>query len=346
MFTVGIDAHFRLYVVCILDPEGAVVKEFSVRGSVEDLAARLRDLGGAFQACFEASTGYGLLYDTLAPLATRVVVAHPGQLRLIFRSKRKTDRIDAHKLAKLLLVNEIPPVHVPALEVREWRALLEHRRSGVDKATRAKNALRALFRGQGINAPRGRSLWSRKGLEWARAQQFSSPMTAFKRDQLVEEVEHFRRATGLAEKRLDAVGKVHPGVTLLRTMPGVGPRTAEAVMAYVDRADRFARTRCAAAYFGLVPSLDESAGRSHAGHITREGPATVRKMLVEAAWQAIRHSPTLRAFYDRIARGRKDRKATALVATARHMVKIMVAMLKSGEPWRESTPAPQEVAAA
>ena len=95
-----------------------------------------------------------------------------------------------------------------------------------------------------------------------------------------------------------------------------------------------------------MPSLDESAGRSRAGHITREGPATVRKMLVEAAWQAVRRSPTLRAFHDRVAQGRKDRKAVALVATARHMVKIMVAMLKSGEPWRESTPAPQEVAAA
>lgn len=345
MLTIGIDAHFRLYVVCVLDQKGTVVNEFTIRGSVEELAGRLRDLGRPFQACFEASTGYGLLHDTLAPLATRIVVAHPGQVRLIFRAKRKTDRIDAHKLARLLLLDEIPPVHVPVLQVREWRALLEHRRACVDKATSAKNSLRALFRGQGISAPRGHTLWSRKGLVWARAQPFASPMTAFKRDQLVEEVEHFRRAVGLAEKQLAVLGDSHPGVTLLRTIPGVGPRTAEAVVAYVDRADRFARTRCAAAYFGLVPSLDESAGKSRVGRITREGPSTVRRLLVEAAWQAIRRSPTLRAFHERVANGRKDRKAVALVATARHMVKVMVAMLKSGEIWRESVSPPATLVA-
>lgn len=342
MFTVGIDAHFRLYAVCVLDREGAVFSEFTVKGGVDDLAARLRALPGPVQACFEASTGYGLLHDTLAAFARRVIVAHPGRLRLIFRAKRKTDRIDALKLAKLLLIDEVPPVHVPSLEVREWRGLLEHRRRGVDKSTRAKNALRALLRSQGVSAPRGRSLWSAAGLQWAKELPFASPLTAFKRDQLIEEIEHRRRATARAEKCLDAVARRCAGVELLRTIPGVGPRTAEAVMAYVDDARRFGHTRDVAAYFGLVPALDESAGRSRAGRITREGPATVRKMLVEAAWQGIRRSPTLRAFHDRISRGCKDRKAVALVATARHMAKVMVAMLKSGEAWRESVPAPRE----
>src|SRR5215470_2011217 len=101
MLTVGIDAHFRLYAVCVLDQAGVLVQEFTVKGSVEELAERLRGLGQSFQACFEASTGYGLLHDTLAPIARRVVVAHPGKLRLVFQSRRKTDRVDAQKLARL-----------------------------------------------------------------------------------------------------------------------------------------------------------------------------------------------------------------------------------------------------
>src|SRR5262249_22126901 len=56
-----------------------------------------------FEVCYEASCGYGHFHDLLRPLAARVLVAHPGQLRLIFRSKNKNDRHDAERLAKLAL---------------------------------------------------------------------------------------------------------------------------------------------------------------------------------------------------------------------------------------------------
>lgn len=354
MLSVGIDAHHRFYAVCILDDRGQPVKECSVKGGVEDLARHLQahlaqagaGKGSPVQIAFEASTGYGLLYETLRPLAARVVVAHPGRLRLIFRAKRKTDRIDARKIATLLLLGELPAVHVPAMDVREWRALIEHRRRLVDKRSRAKNGLRALLRTHGVHAPAGSTLYARRGRAWVAALEFASPLTAFKRDQLLAEIAHFDEAVRMAEKQLDAYGQSHPAVALLKTMPGVGPRTAECIAAYVDDAHRFGRTRCVAAYFGLVPSLDESGGRSHAGRITREGPPTARKLLTEAAWQAIRYSPTLKAFYERVRAGQKTRTRTALVATARHMVKVMVAMLKTGEVWRETLTAGPAPAAA
>ena len=83
----------------------------------------LESLEEPFAICFEASTGYGFLFEQLSRIARQVVVAHPGQLRLIFRSKRKNDRVDAEKLAKLLFLDEVPPIHVPRLEVRSWRRL-------------------------------------------------------------------------------------------------------------------------------------------------------------------------------------------------------------------------------
>jgi transposase len=131
-------------------------------------------------------------------------------------------------------------------------------------------------------------------------------------------------------------------VLLLRTIPGVGPRTAEAVVAYVDDPHRFGSTRRVGTYFGLVPCQDQSAKVNRLGHITREGPATVRKLLVEACWQVIRHSPRMKKVFERIKDGRKDRTGLALVATARHLVTAMVAMLKSGEAWRKEEPAALE----
>ena len=87
----------------------------------------LRGLPNRFEVCYEASCGYGHYHDLLRPVAARVLVAHPGQLRLIFRSKHKNDRNDAERLAKLLYLGETPTVHVPTPEVRTWRELVNCR---------------------------------------------------------------------------------------------------------------------------------------------------------------------------------------------------------------------------
>ena len=70
------------------------------------------------------------------------------------------------------------------------------------------------------------------------------------------------------------------------------------------------------------------------GHITKEGPATVRKLLVEAAWQGIRRDTTLRSYYERVRREDPKRGKIAIVATAHHLLRVMHAMLRTGEVWR------------
>lgn len=340
MLSVGIDAHHRLYAVCVMDETGKIVRERTIRGGVEDVAAWVGRLGRPARVCFEASLGYGRLHDALAGVATDVQVAHPGHLRAIFRCKRKNDRIDARKLARLALLDQVPKVHVPKKEAREWRRLIEHRRRQVDKRTRAKNAMRSLLRSEGIEAPRGSRLWTRKGMAWLRSLRLDSEMLTFTRDQHLLEIEHYDATVKAVTGLLDRKAERSAAVTLLRTIPGVGPRTAEVIAAYVADPDRFTSTRKAASYFGLVPSLDESAGVRRLGRITRQGPATARKMLVEATWQAIRRSPTLRTFYERVLGGRKNRKNRALVATAHQLLKAMVAMLKSGAVWEEKAAAP------
>ena len=339
MLTVGIDAHDRMYVLCVLDEQGKTFREHTVRGGPDEVAAWVKGLGVPARACYEASLGYGMLHDALTGAGVQVQVAHPAHLRAIWQSKKKNDRIDALKLATMLHLDRVPRVHVPAMAVREWRVLIEHRRRLVDKRTATKNGLRALLRSHAVAAPKGRGLWFGPGKAWLRGVGFASELAALRRDQLLEELEHFDRAIKAAEKVLDGIGDKHPGVGLLRTMPGVGPRTAEAVVAYVDDAQRFGSTSRAASYFGLVPSLDQSAGVKRLGHITRQGPATVRGLLVEAAWQGVRHSPSLKAMFERIRGGRKENTGRGLVAVARHMLEAMVAMLKSGREWQEPEPA-------
>ena len=126
-----------------------------------------------------------------------------------------------------------------------------------------------------------------------------------------------------------------PAVARLRSIPGVGARTAEAVAAFIDGPHRFRDAKAVGAYFGLVPSQDQSGDRNRLGPITREGPAVVRQLVAEASWRAVRRSPTVRAYFERVRRDDPQRKKIALVATAHYLVRVMWALLKRGTTWEE-----------
>jgi transposase len=334
MYHVGLDIHSNRIAVCALNEGGQVVHRSQAR-TVEEMVRSLKRLPDRFEVCYEASCGYGHYHDLLRPLAERVVVAHPGRLRLIFRSKHKNDRNDAERLAKLLYLGETPAVHVPSSEVRAWRELINSRSQLIAKRTRAKNALRALLRCAGVNPPKRPGLWTKKGLAWLRQLELPTASQRLRRDLLLEEVETLVRQVKRLEQELNRQARRTPAVALLRTIPGVGPRTAEAVAAFIDDPQRFKSAKAVGRYFGLVPSQDQSGDRNRLGHITREGSPVVRQLLAEAAWQARRRSPTVRAFFDRVQGDDPQRQKIALVATAHYLVRVMWAMLRRGTAWQE-----------
>ena len=122
---VGLDVHARQWTYVVRDTNGKKLMTRSGRGAWSKLIDDLAKIKRPFRICFEASTGYGFLFDELGKIAETVHVAHPGHLRLIFRSKKKNDRVDAEKLAKLCYLDEVPTVHVPSISVRSWRRMIE-----------------------------------------------------------------------------------------------------------------------------------------------------------------------------------------------------------------------------
>jgi transposase len=334
MFYVGLDIHTKHISICALNETGQVAHRSRVR-SIEEMMRTLKGLTDRFEVCYEASCGYGHFHDLLRPLAARVLVAHPGQLRLIFRSKNKNDRNDAERLAKLLYLGETPTVHVPSLEVRTWRELINCRSQVIAKRTRAKNTVRALLRGAGVVPPKQPALWTKKGLAWLRQVTLPTTSQQLRRDLLLEEIETLIRQVRRIEQQLNRQAQQTPAVAQLRSIPGVGIRTAEAVAAFVDDPHRFRNAKAVGSYFGMVPCQDQSGDKNRLGHITREGAPVVRQLVAEAAWQAQRRSPTVRAYFERAQRGDPQRKKIALVATAHYLVRVMWALLKRGTVWEE-----------
>ena len=202
MYYVGLDVHRSHSCLHILDEKGQKIHRATVRGGWDRLLETLRGIEGPLSICYEASLGCGALHDRLSglPHVERIAVAHPGNLRLIFGSKRKNDRVDAAKLALLLVVDQVPEAWVPERDVREWRRLIERRRSLIEKRTRCKNALRSLLNKRGIRAPKG--LWTKKGLAWLRGLELRE-LAALERDELLEELALLEAQIDRATRRLD-----------------------------------------------------------------------------------------------------------------------------------------------
>jgi transposase len=205
----------------------------------------------------------------------------------------------------------------------------------IAKRTRAKNVIRALLRSAGTQPPRHPGLWTKSGLVWLRNVSLPTLSQQLRRDLLLEEIETLNRQLRRIEQELNRLAGQSPAVLLLRSIPGVGIRTAEAVTAFVDDPHRFRDAKAVGSYFGLVPRQDQSGDRNRLGHITREGAPVVRRLVAEAAWQAQRRSPTVRAYFERAQRADPLRKKIALVATAHYLVRVMWAMLKRGTFWEE-----------
>jgi transposase len=289
------------------------------------------------EACLLA----GWVCDLCAEKGVSCRVANTSSEPWKFKNlKRKTDRDDALRLVELHLLGKFPAVAIPEKEVREHRALIETRQKLVGRRVALQNRIRAVLVGQGLAAPRGPKAWTQLGL--AGIAELARPLAECTAVQLwrgrlhlaVTELEHVQALLVLAEKKLDELAKDNAAVQILETIPDVGPRTAEAVVAFLPAPKRFKSGKQVSAYGGFVPRQYQSTDTDHRGRITKRGPRTLRKLLVECAWVMLRYNRWARAVYQRLTHGGKTRQKQAIVALARKLLVRCWAMLRDGTAWR------------
>jgi transposase len=327
-------------VACAYDPADGEARFHTLATSRAELA-RLLDRCRPAVVVIEACTLAGWVHDLCADRGLACKVANTASEAWKFKhAKRKTDRDDALCLAQLEALGQLPQVVIPPKQTREWRALIAYRQGLVGRRVAAQNRIRALLLGQGLPAPCGHRAWTTTGLKGL--EQLARPLPECGADELWRGLLHIaltelRQARDLidqAEARLDTMARASEAVRLLETVPGVGPRTAEAAAAHLHDPRRFRSGKQVSAYAGLVPRQFQSGELDRRGRITKRGPALLRKLLVECAWAMLRYNAWARAVYLRLSRG-QARKKQAIVALARKLLVRLWAMLRDRTPWRE-----------
>lgn len=326
---------------CAYESESGVhqfERTFTTPGDLERLVREVKPDRVVIEVCNIA----GWVCDLMGRLRIQIQVANTSDDAWRWRKvKQKDDRRDALKAARLSAVNQLREVYIPPIAVREWRALITYRRHLVGRRTQIKNHIRDLLVREGQILARGSRCWTKLGQELLTS--MARPLnevgaTELWRGELWEELQQLRttqEAVAAVEAKLNAIGEADTRVQLLRTVPGVGPRLAEAIVALFERPQRFRKASQVSSYIGMVPKAFDSGESERRGHITRQGSGLVRSLLVEVAWAGLRHNAWMRRTYQRLSGGKKARKKIAIVAVGRKLLVRCWAMLRDNCAWND-----------
>lgn len=336
MKILSVDLGRSKSVACVFETTGREPEYVTIRTTAQAVHDLLVEHEPA-RLVIEIGPSAGWVHDLAVRLGVEVQVANPNGEGWRWRTVRhKSDRIDALKLSRLSAMDQLPVVHMPCPERRAHRELIRYRQSLVGRATAIKNSIRAILTRRGMAWPSGKSGWGKRRLAELRVLA-GHPDGGVWRLQLREELdqlEHVAASIARVESELEAFARADDGVMLLRTIPGVGPRLSEAVVAVLDDPRRFRNGRHVASYVGLAPRRIQSGSMDRQGRISGRGDKMLRSLLVEVSWLGRRHNPWMKSVYERALRGSPSRKKIAIVAVARRLLIRCWAMLRDGTPWR------------
>jgi len=311
-----------------------------VRTTPSDLHDLIVDLEPD-RVVLEIGPAAGWLSDLVRALGLELQVVNVSHEAWRWRNVRaKSDRLDAVKLAELSSVGQLSLVHVPERETRQWRSLISYRKQVVARRTQIQNTIRAILDREGRGMPAGSTGWSQQSVD--RLRQMARPLANVTCDELwrgqldaeLHALGAVNEQLGQLEATLNRLADADERCRRLMSIPGVGRRLAEAVVAVIDDPTRFKNGRQVGAYAGLTPRRYQSGQSDRHGRISRMGNTLLRSLLVEVAWVGLRYNPWMRQVYESVRRGSPARKKTAIVAVARRLLVVCWAMLRDKTEWR------------
>jgi transposase len=266
----------------------------------------------------------------LAELQFELWIGDAAEIRTKRVRKQKTDRQDAQLLLRLMIEDRFPRIWVADAENRDLRQLLWHRHRLVQMRTRVMNQLHVVALNEGLR--RKKALWRPAGRRELEALSLA-PWASRRRQDLLDLLDRLTPKIHELNEKLEQIVARRPVTRQLSTHPGVGPLTALAFELVIGTPERFACAKQIASYVGLVPAEESGGDRRRLGHISKQGNALLRFLLVEAAQVTVRSDAQWRSQFFHLAmrRGRKIAK----VATARKLAVELYWMWRNGWDYHE-----------
>ena len=344
----GLDVSLEETAICVVDETGRITREVRASSEPQALAGALRKIDLPLERIgLEACSLTAWLHDGLRAEGSVAICIETRAANAAMKTMPdKTDRNDARALAQIMRTGWFRQVHVKSRQCRLWRSLLVSRRTVLNEMRTIENVVRAILREGGIKlGTPSRTRFAGRVGELAGGDPEVMPLVAPLLAIPATMLEQFAHLT----KRVPDIARDEDVCRRLMSIPGVGPITALAFRATIDRPERFRRSRDVGAHLGLTPARYQSGETDIQGRVSRCGDELARTALYEAAHSLLVRSKkwsSLRAWGMGVARRRG--MARARVAVARKLAVILHRMWSDAtefrfgkEPGASTSPAPQ-----
>jgi len=277
----GLDVSNKSTAVCVVNASGRVVKQLQTSTTERGLREGLKEYKG-LRCVVEAGPLAESICNFVEKVGHKIEILDPRRAKAVTSGKRKTDKLDAEKLAQVCRTGWYTRVHRKSGKARGLRSYLTARMQMVKTAGALASTIRGIFRAHGIIIAVGKD--GKFEANVLQALKKAEPMLHAAITPLLKAW----KGANLCEKQMyrtlnRQVARQSQEIRNLMTVPGVGPATAAAFVATIDTPKRFASSEQVGDYFGLVPSLYQSGEVEIRGRITKHGDELMRFLLVEAA---------------------------------------------------------------
>lgn len=340
---VGCDLHEGSMLLKIAQGrEPSTQKRFKNRAAarkkmIAELKSRAAKAGAehivfAYEAC-----GFGfVLCDELMAAGVECYVLAPTLMpRSTKRRRMKNDERDAEAILQLLrnyvlAGTKLPSIWIPDPQTLDARERVRRRLDLGERLGTTKTQIRWLLYRNGIEKPISvDENWSISYQRWLAklAAGGLEPGTGAALDSLLRQHDWLVEEKARMQQQVEALScsdAYRSYAVALCRYKGVGVLTAMTFLTELGNAGRFENRRQLGCYLGLTPTSDETGeDADHKGHITRQGPARVRKVLCQAIWSRIGCVVEEMEAYQRLVTKNPKKKKIALVARMRHLAVLL-----------------------
>jgi transposase len=283
----GLDVHAARVLAATTDSQSGELRVRSLPGATRAIVDFCAGLPGPVRVAYEAGpTGFGLA-RALEAAGVGCVVAAPGKIERPASDRVKTDRRDAERLLRLLLIDALHPVRVPTSDEEALRDLVRAREDLRGDLMRARHRLSKLLLRHDVRFDGTGRAWTHAHRRWLATVDLGQRGAQVTLHDYIGAIDALLVRRDTLEATIDELIVDSPWaqtVARLRCLRGIDTLSAAGLCAEVGDFQRFARAGHVMSFLGLVPSEHSSGQTRRQGQITKSGSGHGRRLLVEAAW--------------------------------------------------------------
>jgi len=300
----GFDVHAATITAKVAVPgwgDEGIIDQGTFLNSPDAIRKKINQLKkkyGEIAVCYEAGPCGYTLYWQLVGMGVHCDVVAPSLIPTKAGDRVKTDRRDAHKLARYYRSGELTPVFVPDKAYEAIRDLVRAREAAKKDLRSARHRLGKFLLRNGLHRPKHIATnWTQKHLDWIKTLKFEEKSQEIVYVDYLHEVEHQRDRLKALESSLNKAIDEGPAVirevvAALQMLRGVGKITAIGVTLEVGNFSRFPSPSQLMKYAGMISSEYSSGATRRQGAITKAGNKHLRTLMIESGW-SYRYMPGL-----------------------------------------------------